>query len=170
VTLRKWLILGIVFSFLLVAAPAFAQQENAKQTFSIGIQQMDVYTANNVGQTLNSALSFVAVTCGGKGTMTIFGHLQSTNQAGKLLSVWLSMDGCSPMMVASFTPNAKGNGDFYSIIVCSMTCSMTSTNPMTCCTSTCCSGSHSLVITISAATAPGATLYITHAPIQLECP
>lgn len=46
--LRKWLILGIVFSFLL-AAPAFAQQEhNAKRTFSVGIQRMDVYAATNL--------------------------------------------------------------------------------------------------------------------------
>ncbi|MGD0978415.1 MAG: hypothetical protein ABR962_04655 [Candidatus Bathyarchaeia archaeon] len=111
---------------------------------------------------MENTRSFVTVICDSAGTLRIFGHLQSTNQAGKSLNVWLSMDGCRPMMVASFTPNVLGNGDFYGIMAC---CKQS-----TCCPTSCCSGSHNLVVAINASPAPGATLYITHAPIQLECP
>ena len=156
--LRRWLIIGIVLSFLMMA-PALAQRGYAaNQGYSVGIQRIDVYTANSLGQTLDNSKSFVTVICGGTGTLIVFGHLQSTNQAGKPLIVWLSMDGCPPMMVASFTPNVLGNGDFYGIMKCTMTCS----NQPTCCSN--------VVVAINTSPAPGATLYITHAPLQLKCP
>ena len=167
--LRKMLILGTVFSFLL-AVPAFATQVygatqgySATQGYCVGTQKIDVYGSNKLGQTLDNTKSFVIVVCNGKGTMGVFGQLQCTNQAGKLLNVWVSMGGCSPMMVASLTPNVLGNGDFYGI----MACSMTGSNQPVCCSTSSCSGPCNLVVTIS--NALGTTLYIAHASIQLEC-
>lgn len=163
--LRKWLILGIVLSFLMMA-PALAQRGfAANQRYGVGIQRIDVYKAKSLGQTLDNTKSFVTVICHGTGTLIVFGHLQNTNQAGKPLIVWLGMDGCSPMIVASFTPNVLGNGDFYGIMKCTMTCS----NQPSCYSTSCCPGSHNVVVTINTSPAPGATLYITHARAQLKC-
>ena len=85
--------------------PVFAKKGASKQN-------MDVWTTNALGQTIDSSKSFSIARCDDAGTLEVNGHLHKTNQAGTQLDVYLNVDNTGFMLIDSIVPNKKGTGNF----------------------------------------------------------
>ena len=85
--------------------PVFAKNGAAKQN-------MDVWTGNALGQTIDISKSFSIARCDDAGTLEVNGHLHKTNQAGTQLDVYLNVDNTGFMLIDSIVPNKKGTGNF----------------------------------------------------------